>query len=289
MLIRKSLLSLPFVAIATTACATPTTLVKRTIADVDVRGIEQVDYAYVNDGTATKSEQPKKLLSGRPDDTSDYYYITKANGLNPNMGNRLTRHYTNGNDKDQCTIASSVSDFKIITNPASRFAAIYVQDGSLYGVDKSDAYPPGYHYSPFCVTGPSKTEWMGGGVVKDSAGRYQYWTYLPAPGENAEHSLSHLVLEANPSTNLVIYTADGKESVIGVIDQLALNPCFHIRGKPYQSFVAFVHYKNGHRVGWIDPANPHDSDKTETSKDVGSIADFMATNHLSSDGGKTCE
>jgi hypothetical protein len=266
----------------------PSSFADRDPASETVSGIAQIDYEYPHEARIPSYTSARKISASRPGDTSQYYYVTKANGMNPHMGDRLARIYSKNGDPGECTIASSVTDFKVVTNPASRFTALYVQDGSLYGVYASKEYPPEYQYSPYCLAGPSKTDWLGGTVVQ-IAGKSQFWTYLPGPGEDPETSLAFFLLAANPSINITFYSGDGQKSSDGVIDQVVLNPCFQVKGKPYNSFVAFTHYKNDRRVACIDPAHPHDSPKNRTPNDVGTIASFMLKQKISADGGKTCQ
>lgn len=285
-------------ALILSACATPrsTPLVGepiRTPAATEVSGIAQVDYEFPKTTEYPPFTLARKIQSGRPDDTSQFYFISKPNGMNPNNVDHFSRIYTDGRadgkgDSDTCRIASAVQDFKTVTNPEFRFTAVYLQKGNLYGVYKSEPYRRPVEYTPFCTTGPTKTESLAGNVVKDANGKYQYWTYLPGPTERAEQALALFYLSATPSTNLTVYSGDGRSSTVGTLDEAQINPCFHMKGKPYQSFVLFTHYRNEMKVSWTDPASPHDTYKNKSQERFTSINEFMKKMKISNDGGKTC-
>jgi hypothetical protein len=268
-------------------CSTPVRN-SRVPASEAVKGIAQVDYAYAPEFPLMPyyANNSKKVEGARPDDEAQAYMITKPDSRNPHNSDHFQRVFMNGHDTGECSIGSAVKDFKVVTNPADKYAALFVQGGLIYGVYKSKPYP--YQYTPGCSAGPAEIDLVDTYVVQDSSGKYQYWTYLPAAGENPESSLSSFMITANPTPNLVVNSGNGQHGVIGSTDELKLNPCFHIAGKPYQSYVAFFKRMDDNKIAWIDPADPQSAYKNKTDKAYPNVLAFLREMNISLDG-KTCQ
>jgi hypothetical protein len=280
-----------FVSFLGAACATPrpgdspTSASRKPAAVQTERGLSQVnagDVSAQDDPSFPSYTRAKKSAFARADDTVRFYYLTQADSMNPKNRDHLVRHAVRGSDRDECRIASAVSDFKVITNPADRLAVVYLQGDVIYGAYKSAN--PSYEYSSRCSAGPVETDFLHNYVTKNSAGKYNYWTYLPTEEEIPGQAVSFFAIVANPTPNLLISTGSGSSFISGRADTLELNPCFGIKGKPYRSFVAFFRHGKTGKIGWINPSDPGETHKNESPKSFPNILSFMQENGLSKDG-----
>lgn len=198
--------------------------------------------------SAASGAQAKDIVKkARANDVADTYVLTDEGTLYRTVNGR------------RCDVTTNVDNFKISQHPNDRAMVYFKKNGDLYVLGRS---APSYS----CPKANTK-------VLMENVKKYSVTSNTQTTIVNAALSKSgKFVAWDNVAPVLTVSGADDYQ----------MNQNFGAEGKPFSSYVAFVHSDRGGSVMKVKGITPSAS-KWDSSRYYSSIRDFKEANGLAAD------